>query len=83
MPAPNVIVLLHGPNEALDRLHITLECAGFQVFTGLADEVSDGRLDIQGLVSRGRVGVIVWDLVEPYHASWAALCSVRPLIRIE
>lgn len=79
MLAPNVIVLLHGSDQALDQLHVTLECAGFRVFTGLADDVSNGRLDLESLVWRGQVDVIVWDLAEPFHASWAALCRARLL----
>lgn len=74
---------MHGPSDTLADLHITLERAGFVVVGILNADVYDGTLDLEALVDRYGVRVIVWDLAPPFETSWNVFQACRRLPRLQ
>jgi hypothetical protein len=77
MSHATTIALIHAPQAALCKLQHRLEAAGFTVVNGLAADVYQGRLDLEDLVAREGVRVVVWDMAPPYEIEWRAFRLLR------
>lgn len=77
MQRGSAIALLYGADEALRPLEGALEAAGFRLVIGRIEAVYTGGLDLEILVHRHGIGVIIWDLDTASDPSWQAYRRVR------
>ncbi len=75
--APRVVVIIHANDRLAGRMKEAIEGAGYSVVTAQPYEVGSGAQDIQRFLRSKNARVVLFDVADPYAASWRLAEALR------
>src|SRR5579875_2448117 len=74
---PRVVVIINANDRLAQRMKDAIEAAGFTAVTAQPSEVGSGAQDIQRFLRSKNARVVVFDVADPYAASWRLADALR------